>query len=100
MAPCRRGLLAAFVLFVAVGPCIELADAKTSVIWSRKRKLADCEPPHVFCSNQHLAGRKPCCATIEDLCAGGVACPVSGICPDNTPCVAGPTFPRPNIILF
>jgi hypothetical protein len=100
MASCRRGLWAALALFVAVGPCAELAQAKTSVIWSRKRKLADCEPPHVFYSNQHVGGRKPCCATIEGVCPGGVACPVSGVCSDGSTCVAGPVADRPNIILF
>ena len=100
MATCRRGLWAALALFVAVGPCVEIADAKIQVIWSRKRQLANCEPPHVFYSNQHIAGRKPCCATIEGACPGGVACPISGVCPDNSPCVAGPVADRPNVVLF
>src|SRR6185503_11704919 len=101
MAPSARGLWAVLALLVLVEPFVGAADAKIPVIWSRKRKLASCEPPHVFYSSQHVAGRKPCCATIEGMCAGGVACPGSGVCPtDANPCTAQPVASRPNIILF
>jgi hypothetical protein len=100
MAPCARGLWAALVLVLAVVSIAPVADAKVPVIWARKRHLAGCEPPHVFYSSQHVAGAKPCCATLEGACAGGSACPVSGVCPDTTPCVAGPVADRPNMILF
>jgi hypothetical protein len=75
-------------------------DAKTSVVWSRKRKLSDCEPPSIFYSGRHVEGRLPCCASIEGLCSGGDACPASGVCSDGNPCVAGPVANRPNVILF
>ncbi len=98
MAPCARGPWAVLVLVLSV-VLVAPADAKVSVIWSRKRHLASCEPPNVFYSNQH-AGGIPCCATIEGICPGGLACPVGGICSDGKPCVAGPVADRPNIILF
>lgn len=101
MAPCARGLWAALALAVLVGPFLPVADAKVPVVWSRKRQLAKCEPPHVFYSDRHVPGRKPCCATIEGMCAGGGACPPSGVCPaDNVPCVPAPVVERPNVILF
>jgi hypothetical protein len=92
--------VAALVLTFVAGPIFTLADAKVPLIWSRKRQLSGCEPPHVFYSNQHVVGRKPCCATIEGMCAGGLACPPSGVCNDGKACVAGPVVARPNIILF
>jgi hypothetical protein len=101
MATCVRGLWIALALWTIAGPLVTPADAKVPVVWSRKRQLAKCEPPHVFYSNQHLAGAKPCCATIEGMCAGGVACPPSGVCPtDSKPCVQGSVVDRPNVILF
>jgi hypothetical protein len=100
MASWRRGLMAALVLTFVAGPFFTLADAKVPLVWSRKRQLSGCEPPNVFYSNQHIAGRKPCCATIEGMCAGGLACPPSGVCNDGKACVDGPVVARPNIILF
>ena len=101
MAPCSRGLWAALVLVAMIGPLVDSVEARIPVVWARKRQLAGCEPPHVFYSSQHVADRKPCTATIEGVCAGGVACPVSGVCPtDSKPCVPGAVTDRPNVILF
>jgi hypothetical protein len=100
MSPCARRSWAAAVVVVSFVLVAPPADAKIPIIWARKRQLATCEPPALFYSNKHLAGRKPCCATIEGLCPGGVACPVSGSCSDGKPCVAGPVADRPNVILF
>jgi hypothetical protein len=100
MASCLRGLWAALVLVTVVVSAVPSADASVPLIWSHKRRLAGCEPPNVFYSSHHKAGAIPCCATIEGVCSGGSACPVSGICPDNTACVAGPVTGRPNVILF
>ena len=101
MASCSRGLWALLVLVAMVGPLVETADARIPIVWARKRQLAGCEPPHIFYSSQHITDRKPCTASIEGLCAGGVRCPESGVCPtDGKPCVSGPVADRPNVILF
>jgi hypothetical protein len=101
MASCARGLAAALVLVVSWEMLITAADAKIPVVWSRKRKLANCEPPHVFYSSKHVAGAKPCCTGIEGICAGGEACPGSGVCAsDGKTCVPGAVADRPNVILF
>lgn len=100
MAPCARGLWVALALFTFVGPLAAPVDAKVAVVWARKRLPQLCEPPHVFYSSQHVAGRSPCCPTVEGACAGGVACPGNGVCPDGKACVPGPVADRPNVILF
>ena len=102
MPSCARGVLAALALFIAVGPFVPPVDAKLPMLWSPKRRLSPtCEPPNVFYSSQHGAGRKPCCPSYEGICPGGAACPPSGICvSDGKPCVQGPATERPNVILF
>ncbi|MGH7895625.1 MAG: sulfatase-like hydrolase/transferase [Candidatus Binatia bacterium] len=100
MAPCVRGLWAAFALLTVLGPFDPAADAKEPVIWARRRLPPGCEPPYVFYSSQHVPGRTPCCPTIEGACAGGAVCPVTGVCPDGRACVPGPVVDRPNIIFF
>ncbi|HXJ34974.1 MAG TPA: sulfatase-like hydrolase/transferase [Candidatus Eisenbacteria bacterium] len=100
MAPCARRLWAALALFAVMGPLAAPADAKAPVVWARKRLSPFCEPPYLFYSSQHVAGRPPCCATIEGVCAGGAACPVNGQCADGKACVPGPVTDRPNIIFF
>jgi hypothetical protein len=101
MASCARGLTAALVLVLSCEVLIGAADAKIPVVWARKRQLANCEPPHVFYSSHHVAGQKPCCTAVEGICAGGEACPPSGVCAsDGKTCVPGAVADRPNIILF
>jgi arylsulfatase A-like enzyme len=64
-------------------------------------RLGNCEPPAVFYSPNHRAGNVPCCPVVEGECAGGVACPTSGMCPgDGKACVPAPITPRPNVVLF
>ena len=43
-------------------------------------RLGSCEPPAVFYSPNHRAGNGPCCPVVEGVCAGGGACPASGVC--------------------
>jgi sulfatase-like protein len=102
MTPPTRGRWVALVpIFFLVISMPSATDAKTSVVWARKRLSRTCEPPYKFYSSAHTAGAAPCCATIEGLCPGGTACPSSGICLDaNTACVPGPVVDRPNVILF
>src|SRR5690242_20651472 len=101
MAPCARGLVAALVLVLSCELLVTAADAKIPVVWSRKRHLANCEPPNVFYSSKHVAGRIPCCTAAEGMCAGGQACPPSGVCASDTKtCAPGAVTDRPNIILF
>ncbi len=69
-------------------------------MWARNRLSPSCEPPNVFYSNQHVAGRTPCCPTIEGMCPGGTACPPTHVCADGKPCVAGPVVDRPNVLLY
>ena len=96
-----RGLWATLVLLVLFGSLVPSVDAKVPVVWARRRVPSNCEPPRVFYSNQHVAGRYPCCPTIEGICGGGGVCPASGICPgDGKPCQAEAVVDRPNIILF
>ncbi len=67
--------------------------------WSRS--LPKCEPPAVFYSSKHRAGSLPCCPAVEGVCAGGLACPASGVCAgDGKACAASPIVPRPNVVLF
>jgi hypothetical protein len=100
MAWYARGVRAAFVIAAVIALFAASADAAKPLSWSRKRHLAGCEPPHIFYSSQHVAGLKPCCATVEGACGGGTACPGNGLCPDGTACVTGPVVDRPNVILF
>jgi hypothetical protein len=101
MATCARGLWAALALLLAAGTLPPPADAKVPLIWARKRLPPACEPPNVFYSPQHVAGRSPCCPTIEGVCAGGDACPPSGVCAnDGRACIPAPVTERPNVILF
>ena len=59
-----------------------------------------CETNNVFYSSQH-ANLKPCCPVVPGLCAGGVACPVNGVCPGTgVTCQPGPAVDRPNFILM
>ncbi|HEV7730531.1 MAG TPA: sulfatase-like hydrolase/transferase [Candidatus Binatia bacterium] len=75
-----------------------LRDADAAV--SFKKDFFGCEPPSVFYSSRHLAGRPPCCATVPGRCEGQDVCPETGVCPSGKACTpeAGPA--RPNIILF
>jgi hypothetical protein len=100
MGTCVRGLRVALAVFVLLGSLVPAVDAKVSIVWARKRLPPSCEPPRVFYSNQHIAGRSPCCPTIEGLCAGGLACPITGTCLDGKPCAPTPVTNRPNIVLF
>ena len=103
MAWCLRRLWAALVLVIAIGAMATPADARKQLIWlyGRNQVAPDCEPPHVFYSSQHVAGRKPCCPAIEGICPGGAACPGGGVCAsDGKPCVTGAGADRPNIVLF
>ncbi len=59
-----------------------------------------CEVPSVFYSSRHRAGAPPCCATAVGVCAGGVACPPSGVCADGRACVAAAPPPLPNVVVM
>jgi hypothetical protein len=75
------------------------ADANGHLKWARR--VGKCEPTAVFYSAQHIPGARPCCATIEGVCPGGVACPASGVCPnDGVACQPTAVTPRPNVILM
>jgi hypothetical protein len=100
MGTCVRGLGVALAAVVLLGSFAPAVDAKVPVVWARKRLPAGCEPPNVFYSSHHVAGRAPCCPTIEGTCAGGLACPISGTCADGKPCLPTTVTDRPNIILF
>jgi hypothetical protein len=81
-----------------------LAGAPTSAHAGHLRwslRVGACEPTALFYSAQHRRGARPCCATIEGVCPGGVACPANGVCP-NEPVACQPTAvtPRPNVILM
>jgi hypothetical protein len=102
MIPRPRFLAVTVALALGLGsiPAHE-ADAKVPLVWARKRLPKTCEPPHKFYSSAHLPGAVPCCPAIAGLCAGGAACPPSGVCPgDDKTCVPSATTPRPNIVLF
>jgi hypothetical protein len=75
----------------------ERSDAKFQ--W--EKSLFGCEPPATFYSTRHIPGLKPCCPLVEGMCASGVACPVSGVCPSTaTACSPAAPAGRPNIILM
>ena len=78
-----------------IGPV--LARAK-QLQWANR--LGSCEPPAVFYSAKHRAGSIPCCPTVENICAGGTACPVSGVCGDGKACKPSPIANRPNVVLY
>jgi hypothetical protein len=68
------------------------------LLWSKR--VLGCEPPAVFYSPLHQAGRRPCCPVVEGFCPGGATCPQAGRCPDDgSICVPGPAAPRPNVML-
>jgi arylsulfatase A-like enzyme len=65
------------------------------------KRVGNCEPPAIFYSSNHRSRNPPCCPVVEGVCAGGVACPVTGTCPgDGKSCVPTPIAPRPNVVLF
>lgn len=95
----RLGSLRLLVLCCAVLLAGGDAHARILVKWD-KRLPRDCEPPAVFYSSQHKPGAKPCCATAVGMCAGGVACPVTGVCPGTgVACAPGEPAPRPNFVV-
>jgi arylsulfatase A-like enzyme len=98
----RRALWTSLALLIGFGACLPPAvDAKVPVVWARKRLPKTCEPPHRFYSSAHVPGAAPCCPMVEGACAGGAACPPSGVCPgDGKACMPDRTVERPNIILF
>jgi Sulfatase len=75
------------------------ASAAKQLNWSKR--LRGCEPPAVFYSSNHRPGRTPCCPVVEGVCAGGGACPASGMCtPGGPACLPGPVVSRPNVVLL
>src|SRR5262245_1434088 len=94
---CRRVLLVvlSFALLAIAVP----ADAKRSPFQTAKR-LRVCEMPNVFYSAAHQLNVPPCCATAIGMCAGGSACPGSGICPDGKACLPSAPLASPNIVLL
>ena len=87
--------LAGLLSLLLVLPTATLAASR--IKWSSR---FTCEPPNVFYSALHRPGVGPCCAAVPGLCAGGSACPVSGVCPDGAPCAPGGGPSRPNVILM
>ena len=75
-------VLSLIVSFSAPAPL----HAKSRPRWANR--LRNCEPPAVFYSANHRAGNGPCCPVVEGVCAGGAACPASGVCAsDGKRCV-------------
>jgi hypothetical protein len=96
----RFSLVGSLIVLSLIASLVAPAPVNANKLrWSNR--LGNCEPPAVFYSANHRAGNIPCCPTVEGVCAGGAACPVSGVCPsDGHACMAAPITPRPNVVLF
>ena len=85
---------------VLVSLSVFFAASAHALIWG-KDVGGICEPPGVYYGPLHMPGQVPCCATQPGVCAGGVACPGTGRCPDTgIRCTPGAPKSRPNVILF
>jgi hypothetical protein len=96
-----RGVRAACALAGLLAILLAHADDAGAVAsrikWSARGR---CEPPNLFYSTSHRIGVPPCCAAVPGLCAGGSACPVSGVCSDGVACAPAAPALRPNVILM
>ena len=94
-----RGLRLAWSIVAGVLAFTFATPSQATLLWGEKKRVAACEPPHVFYSSRHVAGAKPCCPTDDGVCPGGAPCPASGVCAvGGTKCVPA-NVARPNLVL-
>jgi hypothetical protein len=92
-------VLVSMIVLTLPAPLLGPAAARAAKLQWAKR-LGSCEPPAVFYSANHRSGSGPCCPVVENMCAGGTACPVGGVCGDGKACEPPPIANRPNVVLY
>ncbi len=96
----RPSLAGSFLFLMLIAPLV-IATPVHAKKFQWAKRLGPCEPPAVFYSPSHRPGTVPCCPVVEGMCAGGAACPASGVCfGEGTACEPAPIAPRPNVALF